>query len=352
MNKSNYRIFELGYSLIGVMIALVVVSIIMMGLTKLYIGSWQNSRYVNRANIMTTNADLALNRITNDISHSGEYGCYNLRTQYYVAPAVSFNTHGLTGSAAIDPIYAGLRVFSNPNIALAEEPSLGNDGAQLDAAGQVLKIQYGDGFALAIPDASMSSISLTIPSYFLSDGTQLSILSTVNTPDKLDVAASTINSNYVLSSCARLDQFKQLISANSVNVGSLAIPVNTQSKTYHDYPSLGLMNALTEYYYLATVAGVQGLYLNQLQANGSYSGPMLLMANVSNFSFDFVVVDPASGNRSVITPAGMLNSDWAKISIVNLNFGYYSSESRITSNNGAIKITKQVTVALVNHLAL
>lgn len=336
-----------GYTIISVMIALTVATILMMSLTSAYVGARKSAIFSDNSNIMTSRADVAMQQLQDDIARSGQYGCYNLRTQAQVAP-LSFSNHALAGTTGVvDSTFAGLRVFAAGVAPDQTAPSLAVGGT-LDAASQILKVQYGDGMAfVTVAGNPITNVALVQPSYVSVDGAgAFATLVGRSAPYRLDVTGSSATSLYVLASCSRLDQVRGQIAANALNVAGFNI--STTINPVHDSNSLFLMNAVTRYYFIATVNGISGLYVNQLEPNGPYSGPILLLPKASNLAFTFQVTDPVTRNKSTITTAAMTAANWLNVTAVNFSFNYQSAESVTdTLPSQPLNQTENGTVSLI-----
>jgi hypothetical protein len=143
-----------------------------------------------------------------------------------------------------------------------------------------------------------------------------------------------------------LDQVRGQIAANALNVAGFNI--STTINPVHDSNSLFLMNAVTRYYFIATVNGISGLYVNQLEPNGPYSGPILLLPKASNLAFTFQVTDPVTRNKSTITTAAMTAANWLNVTAVNFSFNYQSAESVTdTLPSQPLNQTENGTVSLI-----
>lgn len=335
-----------GYSLIGIMIALTVATVLLMTLTKSYMSSRQATAYADAVNIMTSQLDLTLNQISGDIAKSGSFGCYNLRMQGVVAANSAF-THGLSGSGAINPANGGLMVFASSASAVAENGTP-LAGINLDSGSQILKVQYGDGFAAVESPTTDPVTVLTYhqPDYQMISGGNLVSLGGGTVAGKLDVTGLNTSSLLILASCSRWDLIQGTLAGNDFNI-SAAYGISLSIPPVHDVASLAIMNARTRYYYIATVNGVSGLYVNQLLNGGSYSGSLLLLPNVSGLSFTFQVTGADGSHRNNVALASMGSGDWLNLVGVNIFFNYRSGES-VTDSNQPLVINESATVAILS----
>lgn len=336
-----------GYSLVSVMVALTAAMIVMTGLTRAYIGAYKSSKFSNSGNLMTVQADLTLAQMSEDIGRSGIFGCYNLRTQGNIAPA-SVSTHNIIGAGVFESANGGLIAFPSPASAQSEANSpLGS--ISLDSNSQILKVQYGTGFALIEPPVASPVTSVTFhqPDYMTVSGGAFTALGNTSTPNQLDTTGATGSSLYALASCSRLDLVQGTLSGNALTINA-AYNISTTVNPMHDNGSLLLMNAKTRYYYIATVNGVSGLYVNQMQTDGSFSGSLLLLANASNLTFSFQTVNVATSTRNnAVATSAMTAGDWPNVTAVNIAFNYQSAES-VTDSQQKLQLQESATVAVLS----
>lgn len=341
MLKNNYNG---GYSLVGIMIALTVATVLLMSLTKSYMSSRQATAYTNAANVMTSQLDLTLNQLSSDIGKSGSFGCYNLRQQAVVAPSTAV-MHDISASGAVNPAAGGLMVFSSSG-ALAEAGTP-LTGINLASDAQVLKVQYGEGFALVESPITSPITVITFhqPDYQTLSGGNLVSVGGGNAAGKLDVNGFNTSSLAVLASCSRWDLIQGTLAGNTLNISS-SYNILLSTPPLHDVASLALMDVRTRYYYVATINGISGLYVNQLLTNGTFSGSLLLLPNVSKLEFTFRVA-AASGRKDNVVPSAMGAGDWLNLTGVNIFFNYRSAES-VTDNNQPLVISESASVAILS----
>lgn len=264
-----------GFSLIEFLVASILSMIVLIAVSSGYFVSRQLSdTALARLNVQQDLRN-ASNMIVRDARMAGSFGCFNMAT--HEAATV---TEDADSEAAIR-----LRGNNQTNLIPVKVLSAADfQPADFAANSDALIFQYGVGSASIVSQTGNSS-ELQIP-----------------TGDPLQNAGNT--TPLVFSSCNVLDRPQRYTVARSDNRLTIS-DINPALNTGHIANEFAVLRYTVNAYVIGTAGEQQGLFRFQLNDNGQWSNPQLLMPGITNMDMEYGYVNncAVSGAASDATAA-------------------------------------------------
>lgn len=272
-----------GFSLIEFLVASAISIIVLIAAGSTYFTTRQLNQVASER--LSAQQDLrnAANLIVRDARQAGTFGCANL---------ASPNIEALSPYAAEHPL--GLRTQDNQPNNFGLHVMGGADFITRSGAGNfvpngnALVFVYGDGYAAV---RSMTPNTLAASGTVMATAMQLDVNPNDAVGQVLALANNVAPAPLVLASCNRVQVLRQgagytRAGNNSVNLNP-AIKVsmiNTVADAFRP-GQMGISKLVGSAYVVGAVnaaGAVQGLYRFSLDADGTWTGPQLLVANIAN----------------------------------------------------------------------
>ncbi|MFD1244814.1 PilW family protein [Paralysiella testudinis] len=276
---------QAGFSLIEFLVASAISMIVLIAAGSTYFTTQQLNRVATERLNAQQDLRSAANLIVRDARQAGTFGCANLTDTNVagVSPYAANHPLAIRGAESDNqPNNFGVHVMTGANF-------VNNSGiANFNPAGNALIFVYGDGFA---------AVNALTPNTLAASGTinATAIGLNVNENDAVGQVMANANASdvapLVLSSCNRVQILQRGVGytrANATNINlNPSVLVSTQSGVVNAFQpgQLGVSKLVGSAYVVGTVnatGAVRGLYRFNLNANGTWSAPQLLVSNVAN----------------------------------------------------------------------
>lgn len=214
----------------------------------------------------------ASNMIVRDARMAGFFGCFNLAKQSLADEKVVINDYGN---------YRNTTYTSHENLDDLIFKNQQNQGVKVFSAAEIGN-KLGRGFAVAAnTDVLLFTYGVGSGNADVS-GTAFNVATADN--DELAELSGQQNAPLITSTCSSLERFGQ--SGKSYNSGKLAI--TGLSNTALNKKNATVFRQAVNVYAIGTPAGgTKGLYLFQLNADGTMGDPQLLLSRVDNWNISF-----------------------------------------------------------------
>ena len=342
----------LGFNIVELMVAMAMSA----ALITVIIDSFSslNGNFMFNTNQLELNQNLrmSLGLIKRDVQNAGVFGSFSFHDQ---SSATSYMESSASNNCSIaewcnfDLSTVGIRSASSFESLVANMDS----GLTLVAGSDVLRLQYGGDKVAYVSTATIKSGCAAAPPA----NNYLDNLSF--TDQGLDLSAS----RYMLASTnhaylLKLSSGSTLTSPLTLGCPNypptVAVESAIGSVSYDpDVSSMQLVNFYTRYYFVGTKAGVTGLYVKTLQANGSLSAAKLISNLVTSINFMYKVNTvsanvnnfPNTTSRYRYLPtSAMTNAYFGQVSAVTISVSGSSTQA-VDSNMAKLTQTESDSVA-------
>ena len=320
--------YNRGFNLISLLVSLVLGGMIAMGVSVMYADLVHSKLYGSNKQLLTLSYGTAINQLSMDIAQSGTFGCYNSRILGNSGYGI-INTFSTSSVLRYESSVAGLYAFSSTNIPIVDSSIF--SGLSLASNSDILKLQYGSGQAIITaesniaPSGPLTFINFVQQQYTHVSGSSISTDSPTTYRLPISLSSAT-NAPYVIASCNRLDQIQGNMNTSTNTVSLTAYMIPSTGNEAHDMSSWHLMNFITRYYYVATISGITGLYVQSTQVDGSVGPSTLLAQGVTQINYNFGV-ESTTSDRQIKPMANMLATDWTNINQVIFIMSIKTAES-------------------------
>lgn len=318
-----------GFTLIELMISIALSLLVLAGVLSAYLAGSQANIQMQQRVTLQQDARFALAGLTRELRMAGTFGCALPNSTTGV---VTFNDY-VTIS---DP---WMHYDASETIGIYQEAASGSGWLKLTGGtesgftptGEVLIIQYGSGGTdvKATQDAS---------------GTKINSFSAVISPERSQISKAAV---LALTNCQRLELFNNTGGVVGSDftwapTGGMTLPTVAENSQWT------LMRLVTLAYAVGTYDGRQGLYLFELDEDGTWQGPKEIATGVTAMNVRFGIQTCKAGtdedmDTRYYTSSQLSSTDWKKIGLIRLTL---QMERAASNASGTIQRDYSTTVVV------